>query len=419
MKILIVSLALTVNLAVYWLFAAKSKSWFNVLTPQYLIGIPTIYVFELIQLFYVGSEGSDLGYLIVYTAYVLPNIAFTAGYLYVKPPQILLREAPSVSYSSMLPLGIMLVAVALYVPVMRQFADDLLNPRAIYIATRTGFGMEYFGSITLCYVSVIVALFAPRTGMLAKVVAVATALFFAYLHGSKGHMITVVFIVMLYAAVVAQVRLRFVGFLVLALIFSAAGAAVFISMTTGVEMEDMLLLMTGYSDYSRNAVMLIDSIHEFHFGTVLFEDNFFSRIPRALFPAKPKDFGSFALALEYFPHAFYQDQGVPSFGVGTLYADFGVFMLPGMALVALLEGMCTSALVTKLRKYRHPGDFVVMCFLCGAEIIPIGSGYLLPEHIFIAILIYWLCRVRRMVPEVSAVMNGSTKREDENNERNG
>lgn len=394
MKFLIVSSALVISLLVYWLFAAKTKSWFNVLTPQYLIGIPTIYAFELIQLYYVGSDGSDLGYLIVYTAYVLPNIAFAAGYFYVKPPQALLRPAPPVAYSSVLPLAMLFVAVAIYTPVMRQFADDLLNPRAIYIATRTGFGLEYFGSITLCYVSLIMALFAPRMPMLIKLGVVAAALFFAYLHGSKGHMITVVFFVMLYAAVVARVRLRFVGFLVLAAVFAMAGAAMFISMTTGVEMEDMLLLMTGYSDYSRNAVMLIDSLREFHFGTVLFEDNFFSRIPRALFPAKPKDFGAFALALEYFPHAFYQDQGVPSFGVGTLYADFGVFMLPGIALVSLLEGICTSALVTRVRTYRHPGDFVVLCFFCGAEIIPVGSGYLLPEHIVIAALIYWLCRDR-------------------------
>lgn len=390
MKLYIVSLALALNLAAYSFFSVKTRSWLNILTPTFLLSIPTIYIFELMHLYVDSEPGSDFGYMVVYLIHTLPIVAFVLSYLYIRPLSFATNAASVNKNTAGLSLGFLFVAVLLYMPIMVQFASDLLNPRAIYTATRSGFGVSYYGSVVASYIFLILVLFNSTLGWRLKALALIFCIVFAYLHGSKGQILTVIFIAMLYRIVTSSSRIKFLTMAVLATAFGFLGMLTFYSMTQGIEPEQLLMVMANYSDYNRNAVMLIDSDRYLQWGRIFFEDNFFSRIPRAFYPDKPKDFGSFSLALEYFPSSFYRDEGVPSFGVGVMYADFGILAVVMSTLWGVLSGIVSRTLTARLRLYRSPADFVLLCFFCGVILIPIGAGNLLPEHFFLACMVYWM-----------------------------
>lgn len=392
MKFSIVLIAFMLSMSMYCFFSIKTRSWLNILTPQFLLAMPTIYIFEMIHLYYNGDPGSDFGYLVVYLIYTLPVLAFAVGYMYVAPLKSLTEIKCETANTSAWAMAFLVTGLVLYLPVMMQFASDLFNPRAIYAATRSGFGPSYYGSILACYLFLILALFNASWGRKIKVLSIMFALAFAYLHGSKGQIMTVMFIGLLYFIATSMRRVKFWIVAILILAFGFFGAAAFYSMLKGVELGDLLLVMAGYSDYTRNGVMLIDSSRDFAWGRIFLEDNIFSRIPRALFPDKPKDFGSFALALQYFPESFYLDAGVPSFGAGAIYADIGLLAVPLTALAGFFSGVFTRTIMARLRMYRNPADFILLCFFCGIILIPIGAGNLLPEHIVLALAVYVISR---------------------------
>lgn len=397
MKISIVAIALILNLIAYCIFSLKTKSWLNILTPQFLLSMPVLYLFEFIHLSYDFEKGSDLGYLIIYLIYTLPVLAFVFSYLYVAPIKYFVNMKFDIEPSISVTLACLFVAVLLYSPILIQFSGEIFNPRAIYTATRTGFGLGYYGSIVLCYIFFILVLFNKKLTVKYKIVALLFSLFFAYLHGSKGQILTIIFIGMMYYIVNSMVHVKFLVIIAIFLLFGAFGAGTFYSMSVGIEPKDLLLMMAGYSDYSRNAVMLIDANNHLEFGRFFFEDNFFSRIPRAIYPAKPTDYGSFELALKYFPASFYLNEGVPSFGVGVLYADFGILAVFFSAIGGFLNGIVSRTLMARLRVYKNPADFILLCFMSGIILIPIGAGNLLPEHFILAMLVLFLLKKRKPV----------------------
>ena len=397
MKISIVAIALLLNVIAYCIFSLKTKSWLNILTPQFLLTMPVIFLFEFIHLSYNVENGSDLGYLIVYLIYTLPLLAFVFSYLYVSPIKFFVNIKIDIESSIPVTLGFMIFAVLLYSPILVQFAGDIFNPRAIYTATRTGFGLGYYGSAILCYIFFILVLFNQKLAVKYKIAALLFSMFFAYLHGSKGQILTIIFIGMMYYIVNSMVRVKFFVIIAIFVLFGAFGASIFYSMSVGVEPKDLLLIMAGYSDYSRNAVMLIDVNNHLEFGRIFLEDNFFSRIPRAIYPDKPTDYGSFALALKYFPASFYLNEGVPSFGVGVLYADFGISAVFFSAMGGFLNGIVSRTLMARLRIYKNPADFILLCFMSGIILIPIGAGNLLPEHFILAMLVLFLLKKRKPV----------------------
>lgn len=390
MKLYIVSLALALNLAAYCFFSLKTKSWLNILTPAFLLNIPTMYLFELMHMYVYREPGSDLGYFVVYLIHTLPIIAFVLAYLYIRPLSFATNFASVSKNTTIVSLAFLVAAVLLYLPVMLQFSSDLFNPRAIYTATRTGFGVSYYGSIVASYIFLILVLFNAAWSWRLKLLALLFCMVFAYLHGSKGQILTMIFIAMLYYIVTSTRPVKFWVVAVLATLFGALGMVTFYSMTKGIEPEELMMVMANYSDYNRNAVMLVDSEKYLQWGRIFFEDNFFSRIPRALYPDKPKDYGSFSLALEYFPSSFYRDEGVPSFGVGVMYADFGILAVLMNTVWGIFSGIVCRTLMARLRIYRNPADFVLLCFFCGAILIPLGLGNLLPEHFVLALVVYFI-----------------------------
>lgn len=359
---------------------------------MFILSMPTLYIFEMFYLYHNVDPLSEIGYCIVYLVYTLPVLFFSIGYMYVAPLKTLVLIKSTTASTTKPALVFLFFAVFLYLPVMKEFAGDLLSPRAIYTATRSGFGLSYYGSAVACYIFLILALFNSSWGTPLKTIAVLFSSFFAFIHGSKGQVMTILFVVLVYFICTSTRKLKFWVASVIVVIFGVVGATAFYSSVKGVEIEDLILVMAGYSDYTRNAVMLIDSSRGFEFGKIFFEDNFFSRIPRAFYPDKPKDFGSFALALQYFPDSFYRDAGVPSFGVGAFYADVGLLVIPLSTIAGFIGGMSSRTLIARLRMYGNPGDFILLCYLIGIVLIPIGVGNLLPEHIVLAFFVYIISR---------------------------
>lgn len=396
MKLTIVSSVFLIHIFAYGLLSRKTGSWINVLTPQYLTAIPTLFVAEIINLVGNSSSASDFSYFIVYSCYALQIISFVLAYIFISPSRTLLEYSTTIRDGRWMGAFALMCAVGMYLPVIADFWQDLFNPRAIYIATRTGFGLFFFISIFFCYIGFILILFDPKCKWMIKMVAGIFSCFFAYIHGSKGQVLAVIFIAMLYVAVHLKKKVNFTSFVKIMIPFLMFGSGVFFMMSTGLDVENLVEVMAGYSDFSRNAALLVDSNASPELGKIFFEDNVYSRIPRAFDPDKPKDFGAFALAKEYFPAAFDNDQGVPSFGIGTYYADFGLFCVPILMFAGFFSGMMTRVFVERTARFRSPADFIVLCFFCGIPIIPVGSGYLLPEYVLTGLLVYFLGR-RRLV----------------------
>ncbi len=83
------------------------------------------------------------------------------------------------------------------------------------------------------------------------------------------------------------------GFL-LVLLFAA-------TMALGEGPVEALEAVSQYSDYTRNAMLVIDSHFPLQYGRLTVESQTFSRIPRFLMPSKPKNFGAFYLVDQFFP----------------------------------------------------------------------------------------------------------------------
>jgi hypothetical protein len=213
-------------------------------------------------------------------------------------------------------------------------------------------------------------------------------------HGSKGLVISNAMVWLLHWRYASGRAVSFRLALLLMAVITAVLLALFFFFSSGVELDQLGNLLIGYSDYTSNGMMVVSDDKPALWGRILFEDNVFSRLPRAVFPDKPKDFGSFYLAKLYFPESFELDQGVPAFGVGAVFADFKWFTLPALCAVSLFLGLLTKSFWQALEKFRHPGDFIVFMFLCGVPLFSVGVGFLLPEHLLIAALVGIALRVR-------------------------
>jgi hypothetical protein len=394
--------SLVAYVTIYCWFSIRVKSWVNVLTLHFALSIATLFLAEIGYLSITNDTRTSLGYFVVYFTYVASLFAFVVGYLHVRVPKTFYQYDFRITENYNVALFFMVAAVAVYWPIMREFSDDLLNPRRIYVATRTGYGVSYFISMMLCYIFLILALFNQKISTLTKAFSFVIAVIFGYLHGSKGQVISAIFIWVTYFYVARARRVGFFGFFLFGMIIAVAGVGIFYISLNSVELSDLLSMIAGYADYSRNAAMLIDNEATTFFGRLTFEDNFFSRVPRVLFPDKPKDFGSFLLAQKYFPDAFERDEGVPSFGIGAFYADFSVLSILVLMIANFFGGILTKVFAIRVQKFRSPVDFSVLVFMCGITLLPIGGGYLLPEHLLIACVIFFahrlpsMMRIRRM-----------------------
>ncbi|MGA8212332.1 MAG: hypothetical protein WB799_01980 [Candidatus Sulfotelmatobacter sp.] len=386
--------SLLVSVGAYAFVSKREGSYLNILTPTFIISIPGYYLLPLFFTHVFGTEASPYAFIYIYATLAVENVVF--AYVYTRPTRKLIRLPFRYSYSNfdVLSFSLLGLAVLMYAPVLLQFPEYLLDPRQIYAHTRTGFGINFYISTTLAYLSVILIQFTDRSRWVKRFVILVAAVLISF-HGSKGQILSLVLLVALFQVYVSGRKLKFwpsllagiaLGFFLL-LLFAA-------TMALGDSPAGMLEDISQYSDYTRNAMLVIDSHFPLQYGRLTMEAATIGRIPRFFLPNKPKNFGALYLDDQFFPESVDADAGAPDFGIGVQYADFGALAIIYLAIFAMFRGWLARIFVDRLKKSRHPADFFLVAFLAEISLFPVGGvGWLLPEALVVAAFLCFVSRV--------------------------
>src|SRR5438874_5994453 len=172
--IVVIGLSLSVAVISYLLLSHGDRSYINILTPSFLVGIPAFYLLPIAHIFFFGTDGSAYAYVYVYGTLAFENAIFVYAYTRARKKVARLPFFSSYSNFGWIATACLFAAILLYLPLVFQFREFILDPREIYKATRTGFGLQSFVSSTLAFMSVIFVLFSKRS-ILAKTVVIAGA----------------------------------------------------------------------------------------------------------------------------------------------------------------------------------------------------------------------------------------------------
>jgi oligosaccharide repeat unit polymerase len=391
---IVLASSLVVTLIAYVKLSRIEGSYINVLVPSLIVAIPACYFFPWIYIHIFGTGASQYAFVYVYATLAVENVAFVYGYSRARAKVVRLPLRFSYQNFGRVAWICLGLAVAIYVPLLMQFREFLLDPREIYKHTRTGFGPQFYVSSFLAYLAVILILFTKRS-WLTKAVVIAVAVVLLLLHGSKGHVLNLVFLLVLFHVYGAG---RKVG---LGRTFVACSAVALVAvllfagtMTLGDGPREVVETFSGYSDYTRNAMMVIDQHFPLQYGRLTIEGNTIALVPRAFMPNKPKDLGGLYLDEVFYPEQLDADAGAPSFGMGMQYADFGVLAIVYLALFGLLRGWLARVFVNRLKLSHHPSDFFMIAFLADVGVFAAGGiGWFLPGALLVALSLRRVSRI--------------------------
>jgi hypothetical protein len=385
---IVLLVSLLVSLCAYVVVSEREGSYLNVMTVSYLTGIPAYYLLPLFFLHIEGNDASTFAYVYVYLTIAVENVLF--AYAYLRPTRTIIRLPFRYSYAGFTNLSIALVGLAalMYLPILLQFPEYIFSPRRIYEQTRVGFGVSYYISSTLAYLAVVLIQFSGRSRWTRwGVVLVAAAVLL--LHGSKGQVLSLVFLVALFEVYVHKRKLGLLASMAAA---SGLGALILALFAASMVLEgsafEVVQAISEYSDYTRNAMLVIDSHFPVQYGRLTLEGHIYGRIPRALMPNKPKNFGALYLDDQFYPGSLDEEAGSPDFGIGVQYADFGFLAIVYLGLFALLRGWMARVFVYRLDCTRHPADLFMVAFLANVSLFPVGGGvWYLPEALFVTMFL--------------------------------
>lgn len=379
--------SLLIVTAAYLYVSVRERTFLNVLTPAFVVMIPTEYLLDMYHVVEYGPSNSVYAYLLSYACYAAYTTALALTYVRIRMPALRLPLDGRPAGRSRIPAYLMLAAaVGLYLPILIKFRSQLTDPRAIYLETRTGYGVYFFLSLTLAYLALVLLLFSKRIRKLELFLFVIVCMVFVWLQGSKGHLLGFIFILVLHWVYVKGRRVSFPKFLLVSAGMGVFGIVLFLVTTPDLILGGGVSALANYSQYTRNGMNVIDSGMGPFYGRLTLENQVYARVPRALDPDKPHDFGDFYLAEHFYPDAFVMDTGAPAFGNGAWFADFGTIALPLLLVSGFLNGLLLKMFVTSLRRYRTPGDFVMVLLAAGTPLIPLTSTFLLPESLLLAIV---------------------------------
>ena len=381
--------SLLVVLGAYAFVSRREGSYLNILTPALVVNVPASFLLPLAYNNLFGAEASVYAFAFVYATLALESVLF--AYFYTRPRINPIRLPFHYGYDNLGKLALLALGFSalLFAPLLIEFREDILDPRRIYEQTRTGFGVTYYISSTCAYLTIILILFTKQSFVRKTLIIFVSGVVLS-LHGSKGQVVSVFFLLILFETYVNRRKLKLlhaslvgVGFALLLVGLFAA------TMALGSPLEAVESL-SQYSDYTRNAMLVIDSSLPQQFGRLTLESNVLGLVPRALVPNKPKDFGALYLDEKFYPEAMDADKGAPAFGVGLQYADFGFLSIVYLGLFAAFKGWLASGFVCRLKQTRHPADFLVVAFLADVTVFPIGIGWLLPETLLVAMFLRYV-----------------------------
>lgn len=383
----IIGLSFVLVLGCYLLISYCEKSYLNILTPCLLLFVPSRFILEFSNIFFRGYSGTEEAYFFCFVSYAATILAFTTGYFFYKrnigrEDFIKHLEVPQ-SRCGLLQVIFLGTAILIFSPVIIEFSDYILTPRQIYIQTRSGYGLNFFAAALLIDISFVFFLFSKRKNTTYSLLSVATYVSFLFAFGSKGQYVKLLLIYLLYVVYVRSVRVSFKNFILCIAAFSFIIVGLF-AYTHNIDDDGVFSYMSGYSDYTRNAMLVIDDeSKEYTFGALIIEDNVYSRIPRLLYEDKPKNFGTFFLAERYYPEWFAQDTGSPAFGIGVAYYDFGILSLFYNVFWGGVAGIGAKYFREKIKVGPLPGDFIMLLFFADVHILAVGAGYMIIEHLAI------------------------------------
>jgi hypothetical protein len=387
-------ISLMASSGAYILVSRRDGSYLNILTPAFLIGIPAYYLLQLVSTHLFGNDASPYAYAYVYATLATENIAFACAY--VRPPRNLVKLPFRFSYSNFGSLSLVFLAIALlmFAPIVLEFREYILDPRQIYEHTRVGFGFTFYVSSTLAYLSVILIEFSHYSRWVRGGVVLLCAALLS-LHGSKGQVLSLFLLLALFEVYVRGRRVRLAAALIVCGSLSLLVLLLFVA-SMAIEKNPMEAIETisEYSDYTRNAMLVIDSGFPVQYGRLTLEGHFYGRIPRVLMPDKPTNFGALYLDDQFFSESLDAERGAPDFGIGLQYADFGIFAIVYLATFGAIRGWLARTFVRRLNGSQHPADFFMLAFLANIPLFPVGAvGWLLPEAFLVALFLRFTSQI--------------------------
>ena len=374
----------------YWLVCRKDGSYLNWMTPKVALGIPSLFILPYLYTVTFGDSGSLYANVYCFGCYTLEMLLPALAYRWMKFPSFGWGgDRPMIRWAHWITLAL---AQIIYAPVLLEYKDHIFDPRYIYMATRRGYGLTYFGSSVLLNVAAVLFFFRKKknraSGWLFWLIVAASTVE----HGSKGQLMIFLWIWMLFRIYIDKRPFRFLESARLLLISSAVLVASFVVFGIA-QPTEIIEGLSKYADYTRNAARVIDDPDRpTYFGALAIENALYSRIPRAIFPGKPTVFGVFRLTMRYFEASDWEDVGSPDFGIGVPYADFGPFAILYVGAFALFSGGAAKCLIRKLRTDPNPANLLLLAFFSGMPLIPLGIGYALPETVLLSWIVLMLLR---------------------------
>lgn len=379
--------------ALYVYYSRREGSYLNALTGLTFLKCCTEFALEPIA-FNLGIF--DYRVTTFFQLYLASFVAFAAlifgaRRLKCRQPAILHQNI----VPTLMPWIFFVLAILVYLPILIEFRDSIFNPRYIYEKTRTGYGAQFFGSALLANCSLILFLLSKRRFHFFFTLLLIS---FTLLKGSKGQLLTIILIYGIWSVYVLRKRFDVKRTLTLVVVVSAIMSAVFVFNFRG-QIDSLLITMAGYSDYNRNASLILeDQGGKIYFGRLSFENFAYSKIPRSLWTEKPKNYGAFFLAENYFPKLFEIDSGAPSFGIGIYFADFGVLAYCFIAGVYYFTGRMLRHFIQSFESRASVLSFIMVLFFADISILPVGVGYFILEYLTLATLLQKLVIGFRMSP---------------------
>jgi oligosaccharide repeat unit polymerase len=392
-RALVMIVSVLITLFSYWLICRKEGSWINWATPSFVFIVAAEYVFQFAYLFLFSGEGSEYAYTYCYATYAATNLAGAVVFCFVKPIDLSAIKLRARSDSGQVAWLLLFLGFLLYAPILIEFRQYLLQPREIYSHTRIGYGLTYFGSTTLADMAICLYLFRQRKRAFFAIFFYFLCFLLIYLHGSKGQLFTPLFMMLLFRVYVNRRKISARMAVLILTAVSVFGVVSFAAYGSFQNVAEILEYMTQYSDYTRNAMMVIDDPQgRTYYGRLALESLIYPHIPRAVISDKPKDFGPLKLAKVYFPASYREEAGLPAFGIGEQYSDFGAFAILILCIESAATAWLASSMIAFLRTNRHPSVFMLVLFLANMPFIPAGTGYWLPETMVLALGIAFLLR---------------------------
>lgn len=321
------------------------------------------------------------------------------------PPTSLVHvdnEAPSYKLITLL---MVILAVGILVNVHTAFGFAyILEPRRLYEVSREGFGTHYFAlglSLRLAALLLLMSNFRGKALMLTGLLALSV------FTGAKVNTYVITMFAVMHFIVFARAG-RVNGKLLIKLALIALPLVYLLIWLTFQDSEiNILELLVAYVNEPWNNFSLLVQSFDQHFrdfflGTLTWENNIISRIPRPFFPEKPYLFGGFRLANEYFPETVALGIGAPSFGSeGIAYADWGVF---GLLMLLSLKWLLSWVLgrFTCLMTYNQTGSiqgnflyFGVLVIMADMYFLTLPPSNNLVDNLFVVIGLSLLFGIRR------------------------